>query len=118
MSSSQRLALEEYHRQLLAGMEKRQAAEMAATPPEGRADLAQRQNRERTAFEEQRQREVEALRRRQLDERERFAARQPKKPPAGSPDAAQAKHYELPPEWQLPQEYMEPPKRPPRLPER
>jgi hypothetical protein len=118
IASSQRQALDEYHRGQLAAMEKRQTTELAASSPEHRAELAQRHNRERIAFEDQRQREVEALRRRQLDERERFAARQPKKANPVSPDAAQAKHYELPPEWQLPPEYMEPPPRHPRLPER
>jgi hypothetical protein len=120
MSSSQRLALDEYHRQMLAEMDKRQTAELAATPAAGRADLAQRHARERTAFADQLQREIEALRRRQLDERERFTARQPKRSQTPlSPDAAQATHYELPPEWQLPPEYMEPPpRRPARLPGR
>ena len=119
LGASQREALDEYHRRLAEQMAKRHDAELAATPVDGRIELARLQNRERDAFEEQRQREVEALRRRQRDEQERFAARQPPPQSTLPGSAAPARGYEIPPEWQLPDDYMlEPPARPRRPPRR
>jgi len=114
MMSEERQRLDAYHLQLRAEMQKRQQEELDH-PPAGESleAVASRQDRERQAWEEERQREVEAVRRRQREERLR-AAEEPRKEAvesAGALHAAQKPKYEIPPEWQLPPELMEPPPR-------
>jgi hypothetical protein len=105
----QRQRQEEYHRQQREQMEQRQARELAAIPAGmTRGELEVHQAREQQAFEDQRQREIEALRRLQLDQRERDAQRQAQ----GVPADKTPHKYELPPEWQLPPELMVPPASP------
>jgi hypothetical protein len=112
--ADERQRLANYHQRLRTEMEQRHARERAATTnpsagTESPATLHERQNLEIAVFEDQRQREVEALRRRQREERDRFAARQ--KPLSGfaPPGLQQTKIYDLPPEWQLPSDLMQPP---------
>jgi hypothetical protein len=111
--ANQRLRLEEYHRQTREQMEARQAKELALSPAGmSRGELEVRQARERQVFEDQRRREVEALRRLQRDQRARDAQRQSQASAVGSgvgSGAGEKPKFELPPEWQLPPEMMNPP---------
>jgi hypothetical protein len=109
--AAQRQRLEEYHRQLREQMDARHAQEMATIPiGMSRGELDVRQTRERQAFEDQRQREIEALRRLQRDQRER---RQAQAAPTNG-NGNEPHKYELPPEWQLSPEMMVPPTPPPK----
>ena len=115
----ERQRLDEYHQQSREQMLARQAHELSSVSGEkATSDLSAAQEQERVAFEDERQREIEALRRRQLEQRERLAVRTPpqsleQSQPSANNEATQAKHYEIPPEWQLPRELMEPPPRRP-----
>jgi hypothetical protein len=127
MQADERQRQADYHQQLRAQMDQRHARERSAPSKassaggggQNLATLQEQQERESAVFEDQRQREVEALRRRHRDERDRFAARQ--KPLGGftPPGPQETKIYDLPPEWQLPSDLMEPPRsraRPPAAP--
>jgi hypothetical protein len=107
--ASQRQRMDEYHRQLREQMDTRHAQELASIPMGmSRGELEVRQTRERQVFEDQRQREVEALRRLQRDQRERQDPQrqaQAQRPAGGN----EPHKYELPPEWQLSPEMMNPP---------
>lgn len=103
----QRQRLAEYHDGLIAEMAQRQHAEVAELPGDPfKPEIEERQGREWTAFQQQREREVEALRRRQYEWRMLRTAAEEAEAERARKEAQGRPKYEIPPEWELPPQLM------------
>lgn len=109
-AAEQRMKLDDYHRQLRAAMDQRQSEETKSPPTGVSSDqLSSAHGQELAAYEDQRQRDVESLRRRQRDERQRadqLAAAAQEESARTSSKPQENNKFDLPPEWQVPPEML------------